>query len=288
MIPNNTQIRPGRRPSLRAATVSVLLALLSTAALQAAGGGDKDKAKDKDKEQYRIVREPALILRGDRHGGPCRIVAMGNGSGYTVLDSSHGYLGAELMSLTPELRRHFGLPDEDAGVMVGKVMEDSPAARAGVEVGDVVTRFDGETVRTSGDLTRAVRRRKTGDTVDLEVWRDGRQVTLSAALEERERCAFDLAPLLGDLKLELGELDDLGVELGGLGLDVSTEVLDGVAVTLREALESGELKDRLRELEKIDLSNLEERMEALRGRLEEVEEELEEQGLHLRDLDPED
>ena len=47
---------------------------------------------------------------------------------------SGGYLGVELVDLTPELREHFGAP-RDVGVMVGRVEPGSPAARAGLEVG---------------------------------------------------------------------------------------------------------------------------------------------------------
>ncbi len=94
------------------------------------------------------------------------------------------FLGVQLSDLTPELRAHFGVP-EDAGVMVGKLVDDSPALRAGLEVGDIVTAVDGEPVASASALARAVRGREDGDTVMLEVWRDGRMQKLGATLEER-------------------------------------------------------------------------------------------------------
>ena len=53
--------------------------------------------------------------------------------------SGHGYLGVQLMDITEELREFYGAP-RDAGTLVSRVAEDSPAAAAGFEVGDVITR----------------------------------------------------------------------------------------------------------------------------------------------------
>lgn len=96
------------------------------------------------------------------------------------------FLGVQLSDLTPELRTHFGVP-EDAGVMVGKLVDGSPAFRAGLEVGDIVTAVDGEPVASASALARAVRGHEDGNTVVLEVWRDGQMRKISATLEERER-----------------------------------------------------------------------------------------------------
>ena len=105
------------------------------------------------------------------------------------LHPRHGggaFLGVQLSQLTPELRTHFGVP-EDVGVMVGKLVDGSPAFRAGLEVGDIVTAVDGESVASASALARAIGGHGDGDTVVLEVWRDGRMEKISATLEERER-----------------------------------------------------------------------------------------------------
>jgi hypothetical protein len=96
--------------------------------------------------------------------------------------SRGAFLGVQLTDLTPELRQHFGVP-EDQGVLVASVVEDSPAARAGVEVGDILTRLDDELVSSGGSLARAVGKREPGP-VQLELWRDGRIETLTAMLEK--------------------------------------------------------------------------------------------------------
>jgi hypothetical protein len=100
------------------------------------------------------------------------------------LDWARGaFLGVQLTDLTPELRRHFGVP-EDQGVLVASVVEDSAAARAGIQVGDILTGLDGEAIASAGELARAVRKREAGAAVEVELWRDGRVEALSATLDE--------------------------------------------------------------------------------------------------------
>lgn len=109
-----------------------------------------------------------------------------HGSRVHLRHGGGAFLGVQPSDLTPELRTHFGVPD-DAGVMIGKVVDDSPAFRAGLEVGDIVTAVDGEAVVSATDLLRAIRGQDHTDTVVLEVWRDGQVQKISATLEERER-----------------------------------------------------------------------------------------------------
>ena len=104
-----------------------------------------------------------------------------------------GYLGVQLTELTPELRRHFGAP-EDNGVLVGHVEDGSPADKAGLRVGDILTEIDGEPIESSWDLTAAVRPKKDGESVGLEIVRGGRSQTLNATLAERERGEVDVMP----------------------------------------------------------------------------------------------
>jgi membrane-associated protease RseP (regulator of RpoE activity) len=99
-------------------------------------------------------------------------------------DHGRGWLGVRLMDLTPELREYFGTA-KDAGVLVGSVEADSPAAKAGVKVGDVVTAADGERIESPRDLSRAVRRKKSGDTVKLDVSRDRAKKQISVTVADR-------------------------------------------------------------------------------------------------------
>lgn len=109
-----------------------------------------------------------------------------HGSSLHLRHGGGAFLGVQLSDLTPELRTHFGVP-EDVGVIVGKLVDGSPAFRAGLEVGDIVTAVDGEPVASASALARAIGGHEDGDTVVLEVWRDGQMEKISATLEERER-----------------------------------------------------------------------------------------------------
>jgi PDZ domain len=104
-----------------------------------------------------------------------------------------GFLGVGLTDLTPELRTHFGVP-EGSGVMVSKVVDDSPAQRAGVQVGDIITLVDDETVGSGSELAHLIGRHEEGDTVVLEIWRDGRAQRLSATVDKRDMPGMMMHP----------------------------------------------------------------------------------------------
>src|SRR4029079_10651516 len=93
-----------------------------------------------------------------------------------------GYLGIGLTDIPPELRTHFGVPEE-SGVLVSKVESGRPAEKAGLQVGDIVTAFDGKSIEPSFDLRQRVREADEGQQAAIEVWRDGRAQNLTATLE---------------------------------------------------------------------------------------------------------
>ena len=92
-----------------------------------------------------------------------------------------GYLGVSIQPMTADLAKAFGV-SEAAGALVSAVVEGSPAAKAGVKPGDVITAYDGRKVARSEDLPRAVAESAVGREVPLTVLRDGKPVTLRAAI----------------------------------------------------------------------------------------------------------
>jgi serine protease Do len=92
-------------------------------------------------------------------------------------------LGVAVSPLTDQLASHFGV---NQGVLVNAVTSDSPAAGAGVRAGDVITAVNGQTVSSSGDITRALRENR-GETVDLAVTRDKKSLSLKATIPARGR-----------------------------------------------------------------------------------------------------
>ncbi len=107
-----------------------------------------------------------------------------------VLPFARPKLGVELVRATAELREHLG-GDPDAGVLVGKVIAQSPAEAAGIQVGDLIVSAGGTTISNTGDLLKAIHE-AAGGSLDLDVIRAGRTLSLSAAIPEDS--AEDLMP----------------------------------------------------------------------------------------------
>jgi hypothetical protein len=141
-----------------------------------------------EKTQSKVTRSQKIVVMDDDSADhPIEYRTIGK-------SVPRGYLGVGLTDLTPELRSHFGVPQE-AGVMVSKVDPGSPADKGGVKVGDILTGIDGKPVASSFDLRLRIRGAEEGAATSLEVWRGGKVQTLTANLEKRDRPEVDLAPL---------------------------------------------------------------------------------------------
>ncbi len=92
-------------------------------------------------------------------------------------------LGISLQNLTPQLAGYFGVEE---GALITSVEEDSPAADAGLQAGDVLVGIDGESVEDPGDATRLIFEHDEGE-VELKVVRDRKERTLKATLPEPEQ-----------------------------------------------------------------------------------------------------
>jgi C-terminal processing protease CtpA/Prc len=95
--------------------------------------------------------------------------------------TSKGRLGVFVMSLTPELRKHFGAA-EDRGVMVARVEPLSPAAAAGIKPGDILTEVKGRTIAEAGDVISALADVPKDQSVSIKLVRDGKTLDISAKL----------------------------------------------------------------------------------------------------------
>jgi serine protease Do len=104
----------------------------------------------------------------------------------------HARLGVTLQDLNQGLAESFGLKSPD-GAIVSSVAKGSAAEKARLQAGDVITRIDGEPVRTSGDVSSRVGMAKPGQTVKLSVWRDKTNVDIDVALGAADRGARQAA-----------------------------------------------------------------------------------------------
>jgi S1-C subfamily serine protease len=171
-------------------------------------------AKGRDLQTENLINDfiqtDAMIDRGSS-GGPLvnlrsQVVGInsrgqGRGIGFTipintakrVADDLLGtgriaraYLGVSIQPLDRELAEYWGIPEEE-GVIVNGVAEGSPAGRAGVQPGDIITHFDGEEVRAEqdedlGQFQRLVAMATVGTVVELRTLRAGKPLTTEVKL----------------------------------------------------------------------------------------------------------
>jgi serine protease Do len=93
--------------------------------------------------------------------------------------------------------------DSDAGVVVEEVRSDTPASRAGLKEGDIVTDFDGERARSAAHFTRLVRETAPGRTVKITVLRNGMPTTMDIAPEARGSNDLRFPDLTRDIQRQL-------------------------------------------------------------------------------------
>jgi serine protease Do len=110
---------------------------------------------------------------------------------------AHGRIGVGIQPLDQSLAQSFGLPDSN-GALVGTVEKDSPASKAGFKSGDVIRKIDGEAVTDSTDVTSRIGNMAPGTKTSIEVWRDGKPVTLATTIgtldDEKVASATDKSP----------------------------------------------------------------------------------------------
>ena len=108
------------------------------------------------------------------------------------LGSPRAFLGVTTLDATPDLRAFYGAPKE-SGVLVASVESGSPAASAGIRVGDVITRVDGHAIDSPWGLSDELGDHKKGDHVSIEVVRERSTRKLDATLAERDEPEGNLA-----------------------------------------------------------------------------------------------
>lgn len=122
--------------------------------------------------------------------------------------AADGYLGVMLQEVSPSMGKALQLGDR-AGVLVNDVVDDSPAAKAGLQDGDIILQLDGRPATNQSELRKAVRGLAPGSKAELVVLRDGRQVKLPVEIGEREPGAQWRSTMGGDAVIELEGLRGL-------------------------------------------------------------------------------
>jgi len=94
----------------------------------------------------------------------------------------HGYIGISIEDVTPDSAKFFDVK-KAVGAVVSDVTPDSPGSKAGLKTGDVITAFDGKPVGDAGELQMETSQKRPGDTIHLEVMRDGKTLDLPVTLQ---------------------------------------------------------------------------------------------------------
>ena len=147
---------------------------------------------------------------------------------------SRGYLGIQVSNLSYTQAQAFGLESTD-GALVGSVDSDTPAGKAGVRHGDIITEVDNIKVKTTRDLINYVAAKPPGASVSLKVWRDGKTFDREVKLGERPPSQQQAGETERPEEDESG-IDWLGIQYQGLSDNLRSthgipEDVNGVVVT---------------------------------------------------------
>jgi serine protease Do len=152
---------------------------------------------------------------------------------------TRGRIGVGIQNVNRDLADSLGLAKAE-GAAISNVEADSPAAKAGLEVGDIITKIDGRAVEGSADLSRTIRAVRPGSKVNLSVWRAGktRDITVTVAEFKDDDGTKVAAAKAG--KPEPAKTDKLGLAVKEVTPDqkkthkiaggVSVEASDGAAL----------------------------------------------------------
>lgn len=282
------------RPPLRSLLlVAVTMSLGAMAA--GASGPEAAPAPSPDRDRRVVVqRTPAAeapiavrVIRRDGEDVAVWVDEDGEPALAPLMQLKRTWLGVALTDLTPELRGHFGAP-EDHGVMISKVVEDSPAATAGLKVGDILLEIGDTPIHHDVDAIRAIASHDKGETVDLQVVRGARTLSVQATLGERERTRLDVAPFLWhDGEGRRRRL--IPAPPGAPGAPAPPEALEAPKVDrvieihrrdveralkqVEEQLQSEEFQQRIQDAARLS-QQMEQRAQEMERRLQELEREL--------------
>jgi serine protease Do len=144
---------------------------------------------------------------------------------------TRGYIGIVPQDLTPQLASSFGIKDTK-GALVSFVEDNSPAANAGMQRGDVIREVNGKAINDQGELRNQIAELEPGNTLSLKVLRNGAEKTLSVKVAARPvETASKSAPVP-----DAGTSGKLGVAIQDLNPQIARQLglppsVTGVVVT---------------------------------------------------------
>jgi hypothetical protein len=227
-----------------------------------------------------VEKRTIVVVTGDDDGGLDLVSDSGDLVGLDLphFKASRGYLGVVLV---------------DHGVMVSRVSDESPARLAGIQVGDIISAIDDDKIEASGQILRSIGVHSTGDTVTLDIWRNGNLLKVPATLTEIDRPQVDVGALVQSAQIvgakrlhhdrtaRSSEAPHDSYKFrwrsDGAGphqiIEIRPENFDAAMKDLEKFIVSPAFKDQLRLIQK-NRGDLTKRIAELEKRLQEMEEEL--------------
>lgn len=160
---------------------------------------------------------------------------------------TRGRIGVQIQAVSKEDAAGFGL-DAPRGALVNGVEKEGPAAKAGVEIGDIILKVDGKDVRTSQDLPRVITVVRPGTKVTLTVWRKGANKDLAVTVAELKEDAAAQPRKVAPTPKEKAKPNKMGLMLSDLTdeqkkeLDLKSGVMiDDMAPNVRGNVQPGDV-----------------------------------------------
>ncbi len=152
---------------------------------------------------------------------------------------TRGWLGAAIQDLNEDLAQSFGYQSTD-GVLIGDVVAGSPAEKAGLKSGDIVTKFKDQAVRNAQQLRNAVAATKPNTQTEVMVMRDGKPTTIDVKIGELTTTVAKGGDVSGDdgagAVVEEAAADEFGIKVQTITDDVAEKlnVKQGTGVLVAE------------------------------------------------------
>lgn len=163
---------------------------------------------------------PLLNMAGQVVGINTAIIASGQGIGFAIPSNmaakiidqikagkkiSRGWIGVTIQDVDDNVAKALKLKDT-SGALVGNVLENEPAQKAGIQDGDVILSVDGKSIEDSAALLRAIADKTPGSKALLRVWRDGKTLEITVTLGERKSTASERGSARGQRQQDNREL----------------------------------------------------------------------------------
>ena len=205
------------------------------------GGAEQDVTvtlgkRSENADAWRMITPPGGVFRGIEPKDFPKIEGLtprGDGN-FIFAFGNNRRIGISTQQLTKQLADYFGVKE---GVLITSLNEDSPAAKAGLKAGDIITAVDGEKVEGSGDVARAINKKEDGD-VTLTVVRDKNQRTVKVTPTKAEGPKLPSGRISTNGRIIRAEMRDAirtGVRTGRIVIpSIEIQTIPAINVTMPE------------------------------------------------------